>query len=295
MDVLVTGGTGFVGSHLCRELDSRGHGVTALSRSADGGDLPEGVEVAVGDVTEPETLEEPMIDVDVVVNLVALAPLFQPKGGDAMHERVHLGGTRNVLRVAEAAGVPAIVQMSALGADPDGETAYIRAKGQAETVVRESDLEWTILRPSVIFGDGGEFVRFTKALTTPYLTALPGGGRTRFQPIWIGDLAPMLAEAVEDDSHRGRTYDIGGPEALSLAAVARMAYRAEGKSLRIVPIPMALTAIGMRLVDPLPFVPFGADQARSLRFDNTVEDNAIGAFGVTESELLTLEEYLGSN
>jgi NADH dehydrogenase len=236
-----------------------------------------------------------MADQDVVVNLVALAPLFQPKGGDVMHERVHLGGTRNVVAAAEAAGVSTIVQMSALGADPDGETAYIRAKGEAETVVRESALEWTIVRPSVIFGDGGEFVRFTKALTTPYLTALPGGGRTRFQPIWIGDLAPMLAETVEEDSHRGQTYEIGGPEPVTLAAVAKLAYRAEGKSLTVVPIPMALTAIGMRLVDPLPFVSFGADQARSLQFDNTVADNDIDAFGVSEIDLLSLGEYLIDN
>ncbi|MFP4530965.1 MAG: complex I NDUFA9 subunit family protein [Halodesulfurarchaeum sp.] len=295
MDVLVTGGTGFVGTHLSRELDSRGHDVTALSRSADGGDLPEGVDVAVGDVTDPETLAEPMADQDVVVNLVALAPLFQPKGGDVMHERVHLDGTRNVVEAATSAGVPTIVQMSALGADPDGETAYIRAKGRAEQVVWESDLDWTIFRPSVIFGDGGEFVRFTRALTTPYLTALPGGGRTRFQPIWIGDLAPMLAAAIEDDSHRGQTYDIGGPEPVTLAAVARMTYRAEGKPLWIVPIPMALTAIGMRLVDPLPFVPFGADQARSLRFDNTVLTNDVEAFGRTESDLLGLPEYLSAD
>ncbi|MDZ7849801.1 MAG: NAD(P)H-binding protein [Halodesulfurarchaeum sp.] len=104
MNVLVTGGTGFVGTHLCRELDSRGHAVTALSRSADGGDLPGSVEVVVGDVTDPDTLAEPMAGQDVVVNLVALAPLFQPKGGDEMHERVHLRGTRNVVAAAEEAG-----------------------------------------------------------------------------------------------------------------------------------------------------------------------------------------------
>ena len=292
MDVLVTGGTGFVGTHLSRELADRGHSVTALSRSPDGSLVPESVEVVSGDVTEPGSLTEPMAGQDVVVNLVALSPLFKPAGGDRMHERVHLQGTRNVIEAAEAADVSALVQMSALGADPEGSTAYIRAKGRAETAVRESELDWTIVRPSVIFGEGGEFVRFTRVLTTPYVTALPAGGSTRFQPIWIGDLAPMLAEAVEDETHRGETYDIGGPEALTLADIARQVYRSEGKSLSVVPVPMALTRIGMQLADPLPFVPFGGDQYRSLRFDNTTATNDVAAFGVSEAELHTLGAYL---
>jgi len=294
MNVLVTGGTGFVGTHLCQELIDRGHNVTALSRSGSGDDLPEEVSVVTGDVTKPETLAEPMADQDVVVNLVALSPLFKPKGGDQMHDRVTNQGTRNVIEAAEAADLDAIVQMSALGADPEGATAYIRAKGRAETAVREADLAWTILRPSVIFGDGGEFVRFTRVLTTPYLTALPGGGKTRFQPIWIGDLAPMLADAVEEQAHRGETYDIGGPEVLSLGDIAEMVYRTEGKSLTILPVPMPLAEIGMRLADPLPFVPFGTDQYRSLRFDNTTATNDVAAFGVTDGDLCTLGEYLSS-
>ncbi|MFW6384492.1 MAG: complex I NDUFA9 subunit family protein [Halodesulfurarchaeum sp.] len=292
MQVLVTGGTGFVGTHLCRELEDRGHDVTALSRSGEDEGLPGGVSVVQGDVTEPESLAAPMADQDVVVNLVALSPLFQPDGGDRMHERVHLQGTRNVLAAAEDAGVDAIVQMSALGADPEGPTAYIRAKGRAETAVRDSSLDWTIVRPSVIFGEGGEFVRFTRVLTTPYLSALPGGGSTRFQPIWIGDLAPMLAAAVEADSHRGETYDIGGPEALTLAEIARLVYESEGKSLSVLPVPMSLTGIGMRLAEPLPFVPFGVDQYRSLHFDNTTVKNDVSAFGVDEADLMTVAEYL---
>jgi uncharacterized protein YbjT (DUF2867 family) len=292
MQVLITGGTGFVGTHLSRELVDRGHSVTALSRSPDARGLPDSVEVVSGDVTDPDSLTGPMADQDVVVNLVALSPLFKPKGGDKMHERVHLQGTRNVIEAAEAADVSTIVQMSALGADPEGSTAYIRAKGRAETAVRESALDWTIVRPSVIFGEGGEFVRFTRVLTTPYVTALPSGGSTRFQPIWIGDLAPMLAEAVEDERHRDEAYDIGGPETQTLADIARLVYQSEGKSLSVIPVPMSLTRIGMQLADPLPFVPFGPDQYRSLQFDNTTATNDVTEFGVSEDELGTLREYL---
>ncbi|MFB6072475.1 MAG: complex I NDUFA9 subunit family protein [Halobacterium sp.] len=293
MDVLVTGGTGFIGTHLCRALDERGHDVTALSRHPEGADLPDSVDTAVGDVTAYDAAAAAMEGHDAVVNLVALSPLFKPKGGDDRHREVHLGGTENVVTAAEEAGAEYVLQMSALGADPEARTAYLQSKGEAEDVVRESGLEHTIVRPSVVFGDGGEFVSFTKQLTTPYVTGLPGGGKTRFQPIWVQDLAPMLADAVEDDAHWGETYEIGGPEELTLADVTRLAYRAEGKSVRVLSVPMPLAGVGLRLTDPLPFVPFGADQYRSLQFDNTVADNDVTAFGVEASELTTLAEYLG--
>jgi NADH dehydrogenase len=291
MNVLVAGGTGFIGTNLVRELDDDGHDVTVLARDPDEADLPAGVERARGDVTAYDSIEGAFEGQDAVVNLVALSPLFKPSGGTS-HMEVHLGGTQNVVAAAEDHDVRKIVQMSALGADPTGATEYLRAKGQAEQVVEDSELATTIIRPSVVFGEGGEFVSFTKVLTTPYVTALPGGGRTRFQPIWVGDLAPMLAASVEAD-HDGEAYELGGPEVLTLADVTRLAYRAEGKSVTVLPLPMPLARLGLTAADPIPFVPFGSDQYRSLKFDNTVSNNDIGVFGVDEGDLTTLAGYLG--
>jgi len=290
MNVLVLGGTGFIGRALCAELLERGHAVTALARNPADAGLPDGVTVTMGDVTARASIEPAFDGQDVAVNLVSLSPLFQPPRG-LTHERVHLGGTRNVVAAAEAQGVPKLVQMSALGADPTGPTEYIRAKGRAERVVTGSDLEWTIFRPSVVFGDGDEFVSFTKQLTTPYVTALPGGGRTRFQPIWVEDLVGMLADGLADE-HSGETYEIGGPEVLTLADVARLVSESEGRSLTVVSMPMGLARLGLSLADPLPFVPLGADQYRSLTFDNTVAENDVVAFGVAPADLLTFREYL---
>ncbi len=291
MRVLIAGGSGFVGTALTNELHARGHDVTVLARSPDEADLPAGVETVSGDVTDYDSIESAFAEQDAVVNLVALSPLFQPSG--ASHEEVHLGGTENVVRACEEHGVSKLVQMSALGADSEGSTAYIRTKGKAEEVVRDSALDWVLVRPSVVFGEGGEFVSFTKFLTTPYVTGLPGGGKTRFQPIWVGDLAPILADCVDDDSHVGETVEIGGPEVLTLADVTKLAYRADGKSVVVLPIPMPLAGLGLTLAGPLPFVPMGPDQYRSLQFDNTVAENDIQSFGRNLGDLRTLADYLG--
>lgn len=295
MNVLVTGGTGFIGSYLCTELDDQGHDVTAMARSPDPDAVPAGVDTVAGDVTDPDSLEGPMEGQDAVVHLVALSPLYQPSEGEEAHYQVHLRGTENVVKAAKDHGVSRFVHLSAVGADPHGATAYVRAKGRAEGVVRESDLDWVIVRPSIVFGNGGEFIDFTETLTTPYVTGLPGGGEDmEFQPIQVEDLVPMLAAVVEDDTHVGQTYEIAGPERLSLADVTRLIYRSKGKSVTILPVPMGLAGLGLNTVDPIPGVPFGEDQYRSLTLSLTTDENDIDAFGLDERELTTLAEYLGA-
>jgi NADH dehydrogenase len=296
MKVLVAGGTGFIGSHLCRALADGGHEVTAMSRSPS--ETPDGVEFAAGDVTAFDSVAPTVDGHDAVVNLVALSPLVEPTGGNVMHDRIHRAGTENLVRAAAEGGADRFVQMSALGADSDGDTAYIRAKGDAEAAVRESDLDWTVFRPSVVFGEGGEFVSFTKRLKKLFaplvpVYPLPGGGRTRFQPIHVGDLVPMLVAAVESDDHVGETYEVGGPETLTLRDVTTLVYEAEQRNVTIVPLPMPLARIGLGVLGAVPGFPMGSDQYRSLRFDNTTATNDAAAFGVDASEMTTLGGYLG--
>ncbi|MEZ3115065.1 complex I NDUFA9 subunit family protein [Halobaculum sp. MBLA0147] len=299
MDVLVAGGSGFLGSYLCAELADRGHDVTAASRSPDAAELPADVSTTRLDVTDAADADEVVPGHDAVVNLVALSPLFKPDGGDRMHDRVHRGGTEHLLDAAEDAGVERFVQLSALGADPDGDTAYIRAKGEAEELVSAADVEGVIYRPSVVFGDGGEFVGFTKKLKGWFapgvpLYPLPGGGKTRFQPIWVADLVPMIADGVDDDDRAGETYELGGPEVLTLREVTEKVYDAEGRSVGIVPLPMGLAKVGLGVMGAVGG-PMGTDQYRSLQFDNTTARNDVGAFGVSEADLTTLDEYLAGS
>ena len=333
MNVLVVGGTGFVGTHLCRELAERGHHVTALSRSPDEADLPPEVDRMAGDATAYDSIEGAFEGQDAVVYLVALSPLFKPKGGYERHYDVHLGGTENAVRAAKEHGVGKYVQMSALGADPNADTAYIRSKGEADRVVRESGLDWTIFQPSVVFGEGDEFVGFTKQLAPPYFTPLPGGGKSKFQPVWVGDIVEMFAMVVEgtlpeaeeeaegeadadsgdegedtptpairrvdgeesgesEDPHVEQVYEIGGPDVLTLAEVARLAHAADGKPVNVYSVPMSLAGVGLKLLGNVPGAPMGGDQYRSLQFDNVATDNAVGVFGFEEADLKTLAEYL---
>ncbi|OAQ53180.1 NAD-dependent epimerase [Natrinema mahii] len=285
MNVLIAGGTGFVGRSLCRVLVDRGHAVTAASRTPDAAGLPDGVETTTLDVTEPD-LTDAVTGHEAVVNLVALPSHVQPRGRS--HEAVHYDGTRHLVSASEDTGVERFVQLSGLGVDDGVETAYFRAKRRAERVVRDSSLEHVIYRPSVVFGDGCAFVPFVERMVPPLVTPLPGGGRMRLQPIWIEDLAPMIADGLEDDRHAGGCYEIGGPERLTLAETVATI---RGGGI-VVPIPMGLAGVVARVVDPLPWIPFGRDQYRALSLDNTTTDDALEAFGIDPASLRTLSAYI---
>ncbi len=292
MDVLILGGSGFIGSNLAEKLNNRDHDVTILSRNPEKADISNDIDTVSGDVTDYESIEESFQDKDIAVNLVALSPLFIPKGGNKMHEKVHVEGTRNIVVASQKHNIQKLIQMSALGADPNGDTEYIQAKGEGEKIVHSSDIDFTIFRPSIVFGKGDEFVKFTKKLTTPYITGLPSGGKTKFQPIWVGDLTPAIADSIEQEKHTGKTYEIGGPEILTLAQVAKQIYKSEGKTLTIIPIPMVLAGIGLKIGEKIPGFPMGTDQYRSLKFDNTVKENDIKKFDIKEKDLKKFSEYI---
>lgn len=292
MEVAVAGGTGFIGRHLCAELVDQGHTVTAIARAPEETTLPAGVRAVAANVATDAGLPEALEGAGAVVNLVALSPLYQPRGGEGRHQEVHLSGTRNLVRAAAAADVPRFVQMSGLGADPSAPTHYLRAKGRAEGVVEGSGRDWVVLRPAVVFGEGAELLDFIGRLTTPYVTGLPGGGRTPFQPIWVEDIVTLIANAATEATHSGERYRIGGPEVLTLADLTRIFYEARGQSVRILPIPMPLARIGLTVAGPLPLIPFGPDQYHSLTLDHTVSENDVEKLGQAQADLRSFDDYL---
>ncbi len=288
MKVYITGGTGFVGSHLAHKLVWAGHKVTlgGLSKNAPI-DLPEDIEVELIDVTDPETLD--FSDHDAVIHLVGLSPLFKP---NISYHSVHVEGTVNVMEACKDAGISRYIHMSALGAHPEENTTYLRTKGEAQVLVESSELDWSIVRPSVIFGEGGQFLNFTESLITPYVTALPRGGKNKFQPIYVEDIGDLFVEIIENPhSHTHKKYDIGGPKIHSLKDISKMIEKSKGRSLRVLPVPMGLTKIAMSVSDKIG-LKFGLDQYRSLKKDNITNKNSLDNFKKDVDDLRTIEDYL---
>jgi len=287
MNVYVTGGTGFVGSHLAHKLVWAGHDVTLGGLSTEGVvDLPENVDVEQIDVTDEDSLD--FSGHDVVIHLVGLSPLFKPK---VPYHKVHVEGSENVMRACEEAGIDRYVHMSALGADPEADTEYLRTKGEAQLLVENSDLDWTVFRPSVIFGEGGQFLDFTEKLLTPYVSGLPSTD-PKFQPLYVEDIGDLFVEAIEDDKHIERSYDLGGLEVYSMSEIAKLIEESKGRSLKILPVPMPLVKTGMLIAEKLK-LKLGMDQYRSLKKDNIAEQNDISSFRKPENEFKSLESYLG--
>jgi len=284
VNVLVAGGTGFVGRSLCRVLVDRGHDVTALSRTPTAATLPDGVGIVAADVTGDD-LTDAVAGQDAVVNLVALPAHVQPR--QQTHETAHVLGTERLLRASEEAGGDRFVQLSALGVESGVETAYFEAKRRAERAVRASSLSWVIYRPSIVFGEGCGFFEFLETWLPPGVAPFPAG-ETRVQPIWVEDLAPMVADGVGERRHVGNTYRLGGPEVLAIRQLLELVC----PDRRVVSVPMALAEAGLSVADLFPDLPFGSDQFRVLAHDNTVESNDVVAFRVTEADLTSLSAYI---
>lgn len=286
MKIYITGGTGFVGSHLSGAL-AKDHEVTVggLNPESSVREIPESVERERIDVTERSSLE--FSGFDCVIHLVALSPLMKPP---VPYRRIHVEGTSNVVSQAVEDGVDSFFYMSALGADSNADTEYLRTKAEAEEVVKDSDLDWRIMRPSTIFGEGGQFLDFISNLTTPYITVLPGKN-TRFQPIHVDDVARCIEESLKN-RYSGEVFEIGGPDKISLGVIAEMIERSEGRSLKVIGLPMAFFRLAMIVSERVPFSPFGTDQYFSLRKDNVTEHNDVKNLGIKTGEMKKLDNYL---
>ena len=190
MKVFVTGGTGFVGNEVLRQLVAAGHAVRALVRPGSEEKLAvrDKVEVHHGDVTEPEGLDEALAGCDAIIHLVGIIREFPSRG--ITFERLHVEATANVLAAARDQGVSRYLHMSSNGTDPTSTLGYHRTKWQAEEAVRASDLDWTIFRPSLIFGKGGEFVTMLADLIRKMpMVPVIGDGRYRMQPVAVTEVA----------------------------------------------------------------------------------------------------------
>lgn len=275
--ILVTGASGFVGSHLVPELVSGDHVVLALVRGQSAGELvlgrldPAGrsaVELRTGDVERPETLVAALAGADAIVHLVAIARDLN-RGADL--RRVNTEGTRNVVAAARQAGVRRLVHLGALGVSDDPALHYASSKARAERIVAESGLDWTILKPSLLFGPGDGFFNIVADLVrmSPGIVPVPGDGRSRFQPLAVDDLARIARFAIERPETVGRSYELGGPRVWTYREIVAEVCAAMGRRRAIVPMPVPLIRLVAASAEAihLPF-PVATDQLRQLRLDN---------------------------
>ena len=275
--ILVTGASGFVGSHLVPVLVAAGHRVVALVRTPTAGEVVVGrlpmtsraaVETRIGDVTRPDSLAPALTDIDAVVHLVAIPRDLR---GGADLRLVNTEGTRAVLVAMREMGVGRLVHMGAMGVEDVPDLHYASSKAKAEALVRDSGLDWTILKPSLQFGEGDGFFNIIAGLvrTSPGIVPVPGSGTARFQPIHAGDVASVVVRSLADPTTVSGTFDLGGPRYWTYREITREVLTALGKKRAIVPMPLPLIRLvaGSAELAHLPF-PVATDQLRQLRLDN---------------------------
>ena len=275
--ILVTGANGFVGSHLVPALADGGHRVLALVRDDTAAAevarrlTPAQqalVEVRRGDVTKPETLPAAFAGADAILHLAAIARDWD---GGASLRLVNTEGTRNALKAATDGGIRRFVHLGALAVVDDPSLHYGSSKAKAMALVRESGLDWTILKPSLLFGPRDGFFNLLAGLVrmSPGIVPITGNGEARFQPLAIGDLARAVVQVFGDPGTVGRELELGGPRYWTYREVMEEVLRGMDRKRLLVPVPVALIRLVATVSEKvrLPF-PVATDQLRQLRYDN---------------------------
>jgi NADH dehydrogenase len=292
-EVLVTGGTGFVGTHVCRALIARGFLPRLLVRGDSERKIPEDVRsacrVTPGDVTDREAVEYAAQGTMAIVHLVGI--IREAPERDVTFERLHVAATRNVVDAARRWEISRFVHMSALGARPRGPTRYFDSKGRAEEYVRQSGLSWTIFRPSVVFGPGDQFVNeLASVLRKAPLVPVPGDGSYLLQPVFVGDVAKGFADAIVRPETEGRVFEVGGPERLSYDDLLDKIAAGIGRRARKVHVPLSLLRPTVRRLERIERFPLTTEQLEMLLEGNTCDPRPFhSVFGFAP---MSLSDYL---
>ncbi len=289
-DRLITlfGGGGFVGRYVAQALFKAGARVRIAEREPRRAFFLKPlcglgqIQFLRADLADKGAVAAAVHGADAVVNLVGIL-----KGN---FQAAHVTGARNVAEAAAAAGVPALVHVSAIGADPESDSAYGRSKGEGEAAVRAAFPDAAIIRPSIAFGREDDFVnKFARmAQVLPVLPVIRG--TWRLQPVHVADLGKAIARAALDPGpHSGRTYELGGPQVLTMAELNRWICRATGRSKAVVQIPDPIGRLIARL-GFLPGAPITWDQWLMMQKDNVAAGPGFEAFGIRPTPLAAVAE-----
>jgi NADH dehydrogenase len=295
--ILILGATGFVGRHICTRLSQAGWSAIVPSRSPAAArhlaGLPR-VDVVPGDVHDEATLIRLLAGADAVVNLVAIL-----HGSEAAFEQVHVELPKKLARACAAAGVRRLVQISALGAALDGPSMYQRSKARGEAVLHTEAaadfLDLTVLRPSVIFGAQDKFLNVFAQLQRMFPLIPLAGADTRFQPVWVEDVAAAVMRCLQDDATIGQTFEACGPEVFTLRDLVRLAGQYagvnQGRGRAVFALPMPLARVQAWVMERLPGEPLmSGDNLDSMALDNIASGKVPGldALGITPAALAAI-------
>jgi NADH dehydrogenase len=288
--VTVFGGSGFVGRHVVSVLAQEGWQVRVAVRRPDAALFlkPAGV---VGQVTpiaanirDLASVERALAGADAVVNLVAILH----ESGKQRFQALQAEGAGRIAEAASRAGLRHMVQVSAIGADAASKSAYARTKAAGEQAVLRAFPQAVILRPSIIFGpEDGFFNRFAKmAMLSPALPLI-GGGKTRFQPVYVGDVAAAVARALSLPAAQGKTYELAGPRVYSFRQLMEILLAEIGRRRLLLPLPFPIAGLMGAVMQCLPFPQLTLDQVRLLKRDNVASPGALGLadLGITPNGL----------
>ncbi len=282
----VLGGSGFIGRYVVQRLAARGDVIAVGCRRAEGARflMPQGnvgqiaaLNLEIGD---EEVLPAFLAGNEALVNCVGILR----ESGPQRFDRVHHTGPARLARLAREAGIERFVHISAIGADSRSPSAYARTKAAGEAAVRDAFPTVTILRPSVVFGPEDQFFnRFAAmAMISPVLPLI-GGGETRFQPVYVGDVADAVVKCLDDPATAGRTYELGGPKIYSFRELIELLLAEIRRKRLLLDLPFGLAAFQARLMAILPNPPLTPDQVELLKRDNVVSSGAMSmaALGIT--------------
>lgn len=266
--ICAIGGSGFIGSYIAERLTEQDCQLTIATRRRERAKasllvLP-GAQLVEADIHRPEALEQLISGHDAVINMVGIL-----HGSAAQFDKAHVQLTEKVIAACRSQGVRRLIHISALGADERGPSLYQQSKGRAEARVRESGLEWTLLRPSVVFGHGDSFLNMFASLLrkAPFLPL--AGAKTRFAPIWAGDVAHAVAACLSRRAAIGQSLDLAGPGVYTLAELVSLVGRHIGKPRPVIALPQGLAMLQAALMECLPGPALiSRDNVRSLSVDN---------------------------
>ena len=290
MMVFVTGGTGFVGSHVVNTLLDRGHKVRVLVRPGSENKLkrPNDVEIANGDVMEAADLARGIEGCDAAIHLVGIIRAFPGKG--ITFERLHNEATANLIQAAKEKGISRLLHMSAQGARDDGPTAYLRTKFAAEELVRQSGLSYTIFRPSLIFGRGGEAIKMFADMVKKFMLPVIGDGQYRLQPVSALAVAQGFERALQLKAAHGQTLDVGGPDNVTFDELMDSLARVMGKTIFKIHMPVLPLRLATSVLEHAPGYPLTTDQITMLLEGSTCDEKPF--YELLGLEPMPLEQIL---